>query len=106
MPRDCGHLIDQIITALLRGGLLDSMTLLTAFAYAFIRWLRSTNQRFVSGDTGRDVIHGLPLFPLALLVLSVGSEPALDALLHTRKVLAAAGAVALFSILEKRPVKP
>lgn len=47
-------------------------------------------------------------FPLLLLLISgFGSDAALNALLHTHRViLAAAGAAALFTILEQRPTPP
>ena len=102
-------LIDPFLTALLKGGLLDSVTLAVAFIYAFIRWVPAREKRrFISRETGLHVIHGLPLFPLLLLLISgFGSDAALGALLHTHRViLAAAGAAALFTILEQRPTPP
>jgi len=99
-------LIDPFLNALIRGGLLDSTALTVAFLYAIVRWFPTRRKRnFIAGETGRNVIHGLPLFPLLLMLISgFGSDAALTALLHTHRViLAAAGAAALFTILEQPP---
>lgn len=104
-----GGLIDPFLTALLAGGLLDAVTLAVAFIYAGVRWLPLRHKRrFISAETGLHIIHGLPLLPLFLLLISgFGSDAALNALLHTHRViLAAAGAAALFTILEQRPTSP
>jgi hypothetical protein len=98
--------IDPFLNALIRGGLLDSAALTVTFLYALIRWIPARHKRrFISGETGRQVIHGLPLFPLLLMLISgFGSHAALEALLHTHRVILAAAAVAaLFTILEQPP---
>jgi hypothetical protein len=100
--------IDSFLTMAVRGGLLDTATLVVAFIYAVVRWTTKrtqTGQRFVSAATGVSLIHGLPILPLFLLILAgFGSDSAVFALIHTHRViLGAAGAVALFSILEERP---
>jgi hypothetical protein len=99
--------IDPILLMLLRGGLLDTATLLVAFIYAVIRWISrpaTSDQRFISAATGVSLLHGLPLLPLLLLVFAgLGSDAAILALIKTHRIiLGAAGAVALFSILEDR----
>jgi hypothetical protein len=57
---------------------------------------------FFSAKTGLGILHGLPVLPLILLVISgFGSDAALAAILHTHRIiLGAAGAVALFAVLE------
>jgi hypothetical protein len=100
-------LVDYLITGLIEGGLLDAVTLGTAFAYAVLRWAFTAKKGpLISSETGLHVIHGLPIVPLLLLVISgFGSDAALTALLHTHRViLAAAGAAALLTILEQRPL--
>ena len=98
--------VDPIILRIVQGGLLDAATLSFAFFYAVIRWVfkRAKGQRFFSAATGVSLIHGLPMLPLILLVLAgFGSDAAVYAIVHTHRViLGAAGAVALFSILEER----
>ena len=101
--------IDPFLLMIVRGGLLDAATLVVAFVYALIRWIakRTTaRQRFLSAATGVSLVHGLPILPLILLVLAgFGSDAAVFAIVHTHRViLGAAGAVALFSILEERQV--
>jgi hypothetical protein len=98
--------IDPFLNWLIRGGLLDATALIVTFLYAFARWIPARRKRrFISGETGRQVIHGLPLFPLLLMLISgFGSDAALEALLHTHRVILAAAAVAaLFTILEQPP---
>jgi hypothetical protein len=47
------------------------------------------------------ILHGIAIFPLILLVFASFNEGALQALLHSHKlILAGAGLVALFSMLE------
>jgi hypothetical protein len=89
------------------GGWVDSITFVVALLYAVSRYARArrSNQkrRLFSPETGRDTIHGLPIFPLLLLMLAVGSPAVLEALLHAHKViLGAAGFAALCSILNTK----
>jgi hypothetical protein len=98
--------IDPFLNALIQGGLLDATTIIVSVVYAFVRWIPvKQKRRFVSGETGRQVIHGLPLFPLLLMLISgFGSDAALEALLHTHRViLGVAALAALFTILEQPP---
>jgi hypothetical protein len=96
-------LIDPVLKGLIQGGLLDTATLGLAFIYAAIRW-RQANGRFpfLSAHTGVNLVHGLPLFPLLLLLLAgFGSDAAISAVVLTHRViLGAAAGVALFTILE------
>jgi hypothetical protein len=51
--------------------------------------------------TGLAILHGIAIFPLILLVFASFNDRALQALLHSHKlILAGAGLVALFSMLE------
>lgn|SRR5487761_1443175 len=96
-------LIDPILRGLIQGSLLDAATLGLAFIYAAIRWHQASDKYpFLSSKTGVNFVHGLPLFPLLLLLLAgFGSDAAISAVVQTQRViLAAAAGVALFTILE------
>jgi hypothetical protein len=101
--------VDPIIIWIIRGGLLDTATLLFSLFYATVQWLpkRSKGVRFLSAYTGLGLVHGLPMLPLILLILGgFGSDAALYAIVHTHRViLGIAGGVALFSIREKRELQ-
>jgi hypothetical protein len=91
---------DSII-GYLSGSWVDLGSLLIAFAYGKLDCSRTPGQAYISRDTGLSILHGIAIFPLLLLVLASFVPPALDALLHSHKlILAGAGLVALFSMLE------
>ena len=91
-----------IIEDFVAGGWVDTTTLLVAVGYGIYRCKKVGKYRIFSKETGNEVIHGLPLFPLLLLFLSVPSTAALTALLQSHKViLGAAAFVALCSILDE-----
>jgi hypothetical protein len=55
----------------------------------------------LSLGTRDSILHGIAIFPLILLVFASFNDRALQALLHSHKlILAGAGLVALFSMLE------
>lgn len=86
------------------GNWVDLLTFLVAVAYAVIQCHRNGRQKFISKETGLTVAHGAALFPLILLMGASLSSHALDALLHSHKIiLSVAGAVALLAILEDSP---
>jgi hypothetical protein len=59
------------------------------------------NHKFLSRETRSNIIHGIALFPLLMLVLSIFSRKALENVLtENHLIIGVAGAVALFSILE------
>jgi hypothetical protein len=83
----------------------DCATFLTALAYGRLVCHRTPGQAYISRDTGLAIMHGLIIFPLILLVFGAIYTPALEAILHSNKViLAGAGVLALFSMLEHRDV--
>jgi hypothetical protein len=98
--------VDPVLLWIVEGGRLDTVTLWFSLFFATVQWLpkRSKGIGFLSADTGLGLVHGLPMFPLFLLILGgFGSDAALYAIVHTHRViLGVAGGVALFSILEKR----
>jgi hypothetical protein len=80
----------------------DIGSLAVAIIYALMRYRKSTTQALISNDTGRDVLHGLALFPLILIFVGGLSKPVLTAVLDSnRLVLSVAGLVALLAILEE-----
>jgi hypothetical protein len=84
------------------GNWVDVGTLVVALFYAYYR--RGEHQRLISKETGLRVAHGVALFPLFLLACSSVSSSALNALLHSHKIiLSVAGVVALLAILEEDP---
>ena len=88
----------------LDGNWVDILTLAVALVYAVAKCYRAEGQRLVSKETGLQVAHGVALFPLLLLALSSLSSAALNALLHSHKIiLSVAGVVALLAILEDEP---
>lgn len=89
----------------LDGNWVDILTLAVALVYAVAKCYRADDQRLVSKETGLQVAHGVALFPpLLLLALSSLSSAALNALLHSHKIiLSVAGVVALLAILEDEP---
>jgi len=93
----------DIVYDYLAAGWVDVCTLLFAIGYAKIICNRTPGQHFISRDTGLSILHGIAIFPLILLVFASFFPPALEALLHSHKlILATAGLVALFSMLEHR----
>lgn len=85
---------------LIDGGWFDIVTFVVAVAVSVAKCHRPKH-KFVSGQTGRDILHGIAIFPLFMLMVSVFSNEALQNLLSSsRIILSVAGAVALFSILE------
>jgi EamA domain-containing membrane protein RarD len=84
------------------GNWVDLGTLLVAVSYAC--YIRPKHQPLISKKTGLRVAHGVALFPLFLLACSSISSSALNALLHSHKIiLSVAGVVALLAILEEDP---
>lgn len=82
------------------GGWFDITTFLIAFLLSVYKSYRHKH-KFISAETGRNIVHGIAIFPLLMLAFSVFSNEILKALLDSdRLILAAAGFVALFSILE------
>lgn len=82
------------------GAWFDIVTIILALIVATFKCFRHPH-KFISGETGRDIVHGVALFPLLMLAISVFSKEALTILLNSdRIILSAAGFVALFSILE------
>ena len=74
-----------------------------ACAALYAGYNRATGQHWISRQTGLDLANGVSLFPLLLLALSVFSTKLLHVVVSSNKlILAVAGAVALFAILEKR----
>jgi C4-dicarboxylate transporter len=89
------------ISALFDGSWVDIGTLIIALGYARLVCNRVAHQSFVSKATGLSFLHGLTIFPLLLLVGASISSFALTAVLNSNKIiLAGAGLVALFSMLE------
>lgn len=80
----------------------DPGTVVVACIYAVWRHLRSKPPKKVNDlKTGRDLLEGTAVFPLVLLMGAVFSHQVVTALLAANKViLFAAGAMALFAILE------
>lgn len=92
------------LTGWLDGNWVDMATLAMAMVYAAAKCRRNGDRRWISRDTGLRVAHGVALFPLLLLAVSSLSSAALDALLHSHKIiLSVAGVVALLAILEEEP---
>jgi hypothetical protein len=90
-----GHLL-----SLIDGGRFDIVTFVVAVVVSVAKCQRHKHN-FVSGQTGRDILHGIAIFPLFMLMVSVFCNEALQSLLSSsRIILSVAGAVALFSILE------
>jgi hypothetical protein len=93
------HYISQYIDA----SWVDIGSLVLAMIYAASRYRKSKTQALISKDTGRDVLHGLALFPLVLIFVGGLSKLVLTAVLSSnRLVLAVAGLVALLAILEEK----
>lgn len=86
--------------SLIDGGWFDIATVCVALLLSVFKCVRR-GHRFISGETGRDILHGIAIFPLFMLAISVLSNEALQSLLTSNKIiLSVAGFVALFSILE------
>lgn len=82
------------------GGWFDIVTVAVAFLLAVFKCVRRGHP-FVSNETGRNVLHGVAIFPLFMLAISVVSNEAVGSLLASNRIiLSVAGFVALFSILE------
>jgi hypothetical protein len=82
------------------GSWVDLGSLIVALLYGKLHCSRRRG-RFISKDTGLAILHGIAILPLILLVFASFYDPALRALLHSHKlILAGAGLVALFSMLE------
>ena len=88
------------LISLIDGGWFDITTVFVALLLSVLKCVRH-GHRFISGETGRNVLHGVAVFPLFMLAISVLSNEALQSLLSSNKIiLSVAGFVALFSILE------
>jgi hypothetical protein len=88
------------VLSLIDGGWFDIVTFLVAVIVSVAKCKRHKH-KFVSGQTGRDILHGIAIFPLFTLMISVFSKEALQSLFSSsRIILSVAGAVALFSVLE------
>ena len=84
------------------GNWVDLGTLLVALLYAWHG--RAAGRPLISKATGLRVAHGVALFALFLLACSSIPSSALNALLHSHKIiLSVAGVVALLAILEEDP---
>ncbi|HEV2549753.1 MAG TPA: hypothetical protein VGU20_20735 [Stellaceae bacterium] len=93
----------QFLSQYVDASWVDVGSLVVALIYAASRYRKSTTQALISKDTGRDVLHGLALFPLILIFVGGLSKPVLTAVLDSnRLVLAVAGLVALLAILEEK----
>jgi hypothetical protein len=89
------------VLAYLRGSWVELGSFFVALAYGKATCARKQNQAFISKATSLSILHGLAVFPLMLLVGASFLPIALDALLHSHKIiLSGAGLVALFSMLE------
>ena len=80
----------------------DPGTVIVACIYAAWRHGRADPPKKINDlKTGRDLLEGTAVFPLVLLMGAVFSREVVTALLAANKViLFAAGAMALFAILE------
>ena len=80
----------------------DPGTVVVACVYAAWRHCRSDPRKKINDPkTGRDLLDGTAVFPLLLLMGAVFSQQIVAGLLAANKViLFAAGAMALFAILE------
>ena len=80
----------------------DPGTVIVACVYAAWRHYRSDPPKKINDpETGRDLLDGTAVFPLLLLMCAVFSQGIVAGLLSANKViLFAAGAMALFAILE------
>jgi hypothetical protein len=76
----------ETLVKIFDGNWVDAATLLVAVIYAYLR-RSSPNQPFLSKETGLRIAHGVALFPLALLTLASISSFALDAILHSHKII-------------------
>jgi hypothetical protein len=96
--------LSTILATILDGNWVDIVTLAVALAYAAWECRKPNAAKFISKETGLRVAHGIALFPLFLLALSSVSGSALDAILHSHKIiLSVAGFLALLAILEEKP---
>ena len=85
------------------GNWVDLVTFGVAILYA-VFMCRRMNLSLISRQAGLRVAHGVALFPLLLLACSSVSTHALDALVHSHKIiLSVAGVVALLALLEEGP---
>jgi F0F1-type ATP synthase assembly protein I len=92
--------------SLIDGGWFDIATVLVALLLSILKCIRH-GYSFISGETGRNILHGIAIFPLFMLAISVFSNEALQSLLSSNKIiLSVAGFVALFSILEDEFERP
>lgn len=92
--------------SLIDGGWFDIVTVVVALMLSALKCFRHKHP-FVSRETGRNILHGIAIFPLFMLAISVFSNEALQSLLASNKIiLSVAGLVALFSILEDEFEKP
>ena len=84
------------------GDWVDPGTVIVACVYAAWRHVRADPPKKINDlKTGRDLLEGTAVFPLLLLMGAVFSHEVVTALLAANKViLFAAGAMALFAILE------
>jgi len=89
-----------VLFAFIDGGWFDIATVAVALLLSILKSMRR-GYRFISGETGRNILHGIAIFPLFMLAISFLSTEALQSLLTSNKIiLSVAGFVALFSILE------
>jgi hypothetical protein len=89
------------IWAYLQGSWVELGSFFVALGYGKLVCARDPNQNYISKATALSILHGLAVFPLLLLIGASFLPIALDALLHSHKIiLSGAGLVALFSMLE------
>jgi hypothetical protein len=97
----------SLFAGIFDGSWVDIFTLVTAIGYSLLMHKRvgiPAGKSLVCRETGLSIAHGVALFPLFLLAVSSISSHALDALLHSHKIiLSVAGGLALLAILEERP---
>jgi len=81
------------------GGWFNILTFVIALALACYKCIRCKHG-FFTAATGLNLLHGIAVFPLMVLAVSVFSKEILSSIIDDRLILSVAGAVALFSILE------
>jgi hypothetical protein len=90
----------HFLKELAEGSWVDLGSLFIAVLYGKLHCHRKGTS-FISRDTGLAILHGIAIFPAHLARIRQLQRWALQALLHSHKlILAGAGLVALFSMLE------
>lgn len=84
------------------GNWIDCASLMGGVGYALYKCYKASPRRkVISKETGLDIANGVSLVPLAILSLTIFSNPLLEALFRSNKlILSVAGLVALLSMLE------